>query len=155
MLAPIISSLALSGLINLSYRTKIISQPKAGVASIHMQTRQDIINFCMTLPGAYEDYPFANITDIGVWTVMRHRGGKKTFAMIFERGGKLCVNLKCDPFEADFLRQTYNDVTPGYHMNKTHWNTVVPGGDLPDEELMRMIRHSWNLTLPKTRILKQ
>jgi len=116
-----------------------------------MNSRQEIIDFCLTLPAAYEDYPFDKIEDIGVWTVMRHSANKKTFAMIYERHGKLCINLKCDPFEAEFLRQIFVNVTPGYHMNKTHWNTVNIGGDVPDDELRRMIEHSYDLIKPKVR----
>ena len=120
-----------------------------------MTTRQSIIDFCLTLPAVYEDYPFAKITDIGIWTVMRHRTNKKTFAYIYEMNGKLCVNLKCDTLEADFLRQMFTDVTPGYHMNKAHWNTIIIGGDVPDEQLERMITHSYDLIKPKTRKPKQ
>ena len=82
---------------------------------------------------------------------MRHSANKKTFAMIYERHGKLCVNLKCNPMEAEFLRQAFKDVTPGYHMNKTHWNTIDVGGDVPDSELQRMIEHSYDLIKPKVR----
>ena len=114
-------------------------------------TRQEIIDYCLTLPSTYEDYPFDDITDPGKWTVMRHRANKKSFALVYERGGKLCVNLKCDPFEADLLRQMFADVTAGYHMNKTHWNTITMGGDVPDEELRRMIDKSYNLIKPKAR----
>jgi len=53
--------------------------------------------------------------------------------------------------EADFLRQAFIDVTPGYHMNKTHWNTVYIGGDVPDNELRRMIEKSYDLIKPKAR----
>ena len=74
--------------------------------------------------------------------------------MIYERLGKLSVNLKCDPFEADFLRQAFEDVTPGWHMNKTHWNTVTLGGDVPEDELKRMIEQSYDLIKPKARDLK-
>jgi len=102
-------------------------------------TRQDIVDFCLSFPSAYEDYPFDSIAEPGAWTVMRHKANKKSFALIYERHGKLCVNLKCDPFEADFLRQAFEDVTPGWHMNKTHWNTVTPGGDVPESELKHMI----------------
>jgi len=79
----------------------------------------------------------------GKWTVMRHKTNKKSYAMIYERHGKLCVNLKCDPFEADFLRQIYADVTPGWHMSKTHWNTITLGGDVPDDALRFMIEQSY------------
>ena len=61
------------------------------------------------------------------------------------------MNLKCDPFEVDFLRQAFEDVTPGWHMNKTHWNTVTLGGDVPNEELERMVGRSYDLIKPKAR----
>jgi len=114
-------------------------------------TRQELIDFCLTFPDAYEDYPFDNIADAGAWTVMRHRTNKKSFALIYERNGKLCVNLKCDPFEADFLRQAFADVTPAYHMNKVHWNTVTLGGDVPEKELKRMVGNSCDLIKPEMR----
>ena len=114
-------------------------------------TRQDWVDFCLTLPATYEDYPFDSVTDPGAWTSMRHRTNKKCFAFIYERGGKLCINLKCDPDEADFLRNLFADVTPGFHMNKTHWNTVTPGGDVPDDELRQMIERSYDLIKPKAR----
>jgi len=106
--------------------------------------KQEVIDYCLTLPGAYEDYPFDEI-----WTVMRHGSNRKSFAFIYERDGKLCVNLKCDPFKADILRQIFKDVTPGYHMNKFHWNTVAIDGDVPDQELYDMVQHSYDLTKPK------
>jgi predicted DNA-binding protein (MmcQ/YjbR family) len=112
-------------------------------------TRQELIDFCLTFPAAYEDYPFDDITDAGAWAVMRHSANKKGFAHIYERSGKLCVNLKCDQFEADFLRQTFADVTPAYHMNKTHWNTVTTDGDVPEDELKRMVGRSYDLVKPK------
>jgi len=114
-------------------------------------TRQEIIDYCLTFSAAYEDYPFDDITDDKRWTVMRHKVNRKTFAMIYERDDKLCVNLKCDPFEADFLRQMFENVTPGYHMNKVHWNTVTLGGDVPEDELKRMIDNSYGLIKPKAR----
>ncbi len=114
-------------------------------------TRHDVVEYCLTLPLSYEDYPSDSIADAGAWTVMRHQANKKSFALIYERGGKLCVNLKCEPVEADFLRQMFADVTPAYHMNKTHWNTVTLGGDVHDDELCRMIAHSYDLIKPKGR----
>jgi len=113
--------------------------------------RQELIDYCLTFPAAYEDYPFDDLADAGAWTVMRHRGNKKGFAFIYERGGKLCVNLKCDPFEADFLRQAFHDITPAYHMNKAHWNTITLGGDVPGDELQRMIGRSYDLIRPNPR----
>jgi predicted DNA-binding protein (MmcQ/YjbR family) len=112
--------------------------------------KRDLIDYCLTYPGAYEDYPFDEN-----WTAMRHSGNKKSFAFIYERDGKLCANLKCNPVKADFLRQMYRDVTAAYHMNKEHWNTVAIGGDVPEDELFDMIAHSHELTRPKTKRDKQ
>jgi predicted DNA-binding protein (MmcQ/YjbR family) len=114
-------------------------------------TRIELINYCLTLPFAYEDYPFDEIDDDKRWTVMRHKTNKKTFAMIYERNEKLCINLKCDPHEADLLRQIFVDLTPGWHMNKTHWNTITLGGDVPEDEIKRMIERSYRLIKPKAR----
>ena len=114
-------------------------------------TRQELIDLCLTFPGAYEDYPFEELGVGNRWCAMRHRGNKKTFAFINEHNDRLCVNLKCDPLEADFLRQAFVDVTPGFHMNKLHWNTVYIGGDVPDDELHRMISNSYDLIKPKAR----
>ena len=113
------------------------------------EARQRLIAFCLGLPFAYEDYPFDNITDPGAWTVMRHSINRKSFAYIYERGGSLCVNLKADPLDADFLRHTFEAVSPGYHMNKTHWITVAVGGDVPWEQIEELIRRSYDLIKPK------
>ena len=112
-------------------------------------TKRELIDYCLTLPVVYEDYPFdgqAAHSDDGTWTVMRHMGNKKSFAHIYERNDKLCINLKCDPFRADFLRSIYADLVPGWHMNKTHWKTVYFVGDVPIDELYEFINHSYDLT---------
>lgn len=111
-------------------------------------TRQEIIDYCLTYPDAYEDYPFEEKSDPGASTAMRHRSNKKIFALINERHG-LGVNLKCDPMRADFLRGAYEGVRPGYHMNKMHWNTVAIPSDVPNDALLDMIDHSYELTAPK------
>ena len=108
--------------------------------------KKDIIEYCLTFPDVYEDYPFD-----GNWAAIRHTVNKKSFAFIYEHNGKLCVNLKCEPNEADLLRQIYKDVTSAYHMNKNHWNTIKLGGDVPEEALHDMIQHSYNLIKPKNK----
>jgi len=110
---------------------------------------QGLIDFCLSFDNAYEDYPFAHIPGADAWTWMRHSANKKSFAIIYEHGGKLCINLKCDPIEAELLRSAYEDVTAGYHMNKKHWNTITIGGDVPFEEVHRQIENSYNLIKPK------
>ena len=106
-------------------------------------TRQDLIDFCLTFPGAYEDYPYDHISKPGSVAVMRHNANKKSFATVYERNGRLCVTLKCEPMEADFLRQTYRDVEA---MKSPVWNYVYVGGDVPEEELRSMIGSSYDLT---------
>jgi len=116
-------------------------------------TKRELIDLCLTLPFVYEDYPFDEVA-----AVMRHSGNKKMFALIAHRNDRLYINLKCDPLEADFLRKAFADVEPGWHMNKTHWNTVYIGGastgqhaSVPLEELQRMIQNSYDLITPKSK----
>jgi Uncharacterized protein conserved in bacteria len=108
-------------------------------------SRRELIGVCLTFPNSYEDYPF----DDDNWTVIRHRSNKKIFAWIYERNGKLHINLKCEPMKADFWRNVYTSVTPGFHMNKVHWNTITIGGDVPHDELVSMIADSHSLTKGK------
>jgi predicted DNA-binding protein (MmcQ/YjbR family) len=67
------------------------------------------------------------------------------FALISESEGKPWISLKCDPLLAQILRQKYEAVVPGYHLNKTHWNTVLIDGTIPDDEVREMIDHSYEL----------
>ena len=59
--------------------------------------------------------------------------------------------MKCEPMEADFLREAYEGVTPAYHMNKVHWNTVYLDSDVPEEEIYRMTMNSFELTKKKSK----
>ena len=104
----------------------------------------NVEEYCLSLPGAVEDYPFGD----GV-AVFKIAG--KTFALTNPAGKPTSINLKCDPVLAVTLRHTYPAVTPGYHMNKTHWNTVQLDGSVPEKELMRWIEMSFNLVAPKPR----
>ena len=83
-------------------------------------TKDELLALCAAYPGAAVDCP----SEDGGNVVVRHAAGRKWFALVFERDGKLCVNLKCKPMKADFWRAAYPAVTPGWHMNHTHWNTV-------------------------------
>ena len=100
----------------------------------------DWVEYCLSLSGTYKDYPFGE-----EWIVLRHRESKKSFAFFYEKEGKHCVNLKCDPLRADFLRRIYSWVTPGYHMNKVHWNTIWLN-NADEDEVRSMILHSYLLT---------
>ena len=106
-------------------------------------TRKAVIAFCKTLgAGVVEDYPFQD----GNWTVMRHWDNKKGFAFLYEYRGSLQVNVKCSPEWTSFWRGAFEAVTPGYHMNKTHWNSILLDGSVPDEDVKAMISESYRLT---------
>ena len=107
-----------------------------------MDTREEVIAFCNTLEDVYEDYPFKDPN----WTVMRHKRNKKVYAWIFEKDGHIWVNAKCGPEWRDFWRSVYKSVIPGFHLNKEHWNSIILDGTVPDNEIMRMIEESYDLT---------
>ncbi len=103
--------------------------------------------YCLNKPGATEDMPFGE--DILVFRV-----GGKMFALASLDEIPATANLKCDPDLALELRDRYEQVRPGYHMNKKHWNTVEIDSGIPDAELRKMINHSYELvvrSLPETR----
>ena len=107
----------------------------------------DFRKYCLQKAGAIEDTPFGE--DVLVFKV-----SGKMFALAALDEVPTTVNLKCDPDLALELRDRYEQVTPGYHMNKKHWNTVEIEGGIPDPRLRRMIDHSYDLVakrLPKPR----
>ncbi|MCH5193709.1 MAG: MmcQ/YjbR family DNA-binding protein [Oscillospiraceae bacterium] len=106
-------------------------------------TRSEYIEYLETIAGASLDTPF----DDGESIVARHRDTRKWFALIMKLEDRDIVNLKCEPMEADFLRDAYKGVIPAYHMNKTHWNTVYLDSDVPDNEIKRMTDVSYALTM--------
>ena len=113
-------------------------------------TRRELIDWCLTLPGAYEDYPFDTVADGSCWAALRHRGNRRCFAFVYARDDVLFVNLKCEPMQGEFWRQVYASwVTPGYHMNKTHWVSAAIGPDTDYDALRQMLRESHALTAPR------
>ena len=103
--------------------------------------------YCLSKPGATEDTPFGE--DVLVFKV-----GGKVFALAPLDEVPAAANLKCDPDLALELRDRYEQVRAGYHMNKNHWNTVEIDSGIPDTELRKMIDHSYELvlrTLPKVK----
>lgn len=86
-----------------------------------------------------EDYPFHDDN----WCPMRH---KKAFAVIYERHGGIWINVKCDPEWREFWRNAFASVVPAYHMNKTHWNSIILDESIPEKDVERMIGESYDLT---------
>lgn len=107
-----------------------------------MKTREEAIAYCKSLPDVYEDYPFHDAN----WTVMRRRTTHRGFAFIYERLGAVWINVKCDPVWREIWRQNYSSVVPAYHMNKKYWNSIILDGNMPEEEICRMIAESHDLT---------
>ena len=107
--------------------------------------RADLIALCGRLPDSYEDYPF----DDPNWTVMRHRTNRRSYALIFERQGRLWVNVKAEPAWGDFWKQTYPAVVPAYHMNKRHWIGIVLDGSMTADQIFDLIAESYRLTAPR------
>ena len=114
---------------------------------------QQCRDYCLMQLQSSEDFPFG--PDIYVYKVVG-----KIFAILSENllpGAPekvASINLKCDPTEALMLRQIFPAITPGYHMNKQHWNTVLRHKSVPDNEVKRMIEQSYQLvvnTLPKAK----
>jgi predicted DNA-binding protein (MmcQ/YjbR family) len=102
-------------------------------------TARELRKLCLRFPGAYEDFPFGPNA-----SVFKVEG--KMFAISLLRSAPLKVSLKCEPELAEQLRGSYPDaVTPGYHLNKRHWNTVRCEGTLPDEMVRDMVEDSYDL----------
>jgi Uncharacterized protein conserved in bacteria len=100
--------------------------------------------YCLSKAQATESTPFG--PDVLVFKV-----SGKMFALAALDEVPTALNLKCDPDLALDLRDRYEQVTPGYHMNKRHWNTVEIDGGIPDAELRKMIDHSYDLVAKRLR----
>jgi predicted DNA-binding protein (MmcQ/YjbR family) len=110
----------------------------------------DFREYCLTKPRATEGTPFGE-------TVLVFKIAGKIFALVSLDEVPATANLKCDPDLALELRDRYEQVGPGYHMNKKHWNTVEIDSGIPVNELRKMIDHSYELvaaSLPKARRVK-
>ena len=94
--------------------------------------------YILSMPGAKLDYPFGK--DVAVY-----KAEDKMFALIAEGKEPLQLSLKCDPLLAQTLREKYETVLPGHHLNKKHWNTIVLTGQLDWPEVQGLIRHSYQL----------
>jgi len=109
---------------------------------------------CLRLPGVTEETPFgpdALVFKVGPPSPNASDGPRKMFALAplayFD-----FVNLKCDPERAVVLRAEHAGITPGYHMNKVHWNSVACDGSVPDRLILELVDHSYELvraSLPK------
>lgn len=103
-------------------------------------THKEVEDYLLAKPGTKLDYPFGE--EAAVYKVHG-----KMFAIIREGKDPVQISLKCDPLLAETLREKYESVMPGYHLNKKHWNTVVLSGQLEQQEVFDLIDHSYNLVV--------
>jgi predicted DNA-binding protein (MmcQ/YjbR family) len=97
--------------------------------------------YCLSMKGVTEEFPFG--PDTLVFKVMG-----KMFALT-NLDGDFSVNLKCNPDLALELREKYPSVIPGYHMNKTHWNTILIDGTIPAKLIYEWTSHSYSIVVEK------
>ena len=97
-------------------------------------------SYFLSLPEALEDFPFRSDTPV-------FKIKTKMFGFLRYKKGVGHINLKCNPEEAMVMRDIFESVIPGYHMNKEHWNTVILDGTVPREEIESMIDTSYALVV--------
>jgi predicted DNA-binding protein (MmcQ/YjbR family) len=97
---------------------------------------------CLAFPGSVETFPFGPQTSV-------FKVSGKIFAISRLRENPLRVSLKCEPLLAEQLREAHAAVSPGYHLNKRHWNTVIIDGSLPERVVRDMIEDSYDLIVSK------
>ena len=101
-------------------------------------THKQVEEYLLSMPNSKLDYPFGENTAV-------YKVDDKMFALVTEKKDPVQISLKCDPLLAETLRQKYDTVMPGYHLNKKHWNTIVLTGQLSWDEIKDLIKHSYIL----------
>jgi len=103
-------------------------------------THKEVEEYILSMPNSRLDYPFGE--DVAVYKV-----GDKMFALVAEKKEPVNLSLKADPELSRVLRERYDEVMPGYHLNKKHWNTIILSGQLNWDEVKDLIRHSYELVV--------
>ena len=107
---------------------------------------KDVEDYILSMPNSFLDYPFGEgVAVYKVRSKLGKDGDGKMFALIAEGSEPLRLSLKCDPQLAEVLREKYETVLPGYHLNKKHWNTIQVDGRLKGSALKEHIQHSYEL----------
>lgn len=106
--------------------------------------KDELIKFCLINSDSVLSYPFSDKKYDNL-PVIRHKSNNKWFALIFLQDNILYVNLKCNPIDAEILRDNHPYITPAWHMNKSHWNKVDVN-KAPKKLLKNLIQESFNLT---------
>lgn len=105
---------------------------------------KELEEYLLSFPNTWLDFPFGEGTSVYKVGDKAANDGK-LFALIADGSKPLRVSLKCDPQLAANLREKYESVLPGYHLNKKHWNTIICTGQLSDDEIKDLARLSYRL----------
>ena len=117
-------------------------------------THKELEEYLLSFPNTWLDYPFGEGTS--VYKIGHKETGEgKMFALISDGSKPLRVSLKCDPILAETLREKYESVQPGYHLNKKHWNTILLTGQLDAEEIKGFAHLSYQLVSKQSIRLKR
>lgn len=101
-------------------------------------TKNELIEYCKSKPGVTVEFPFDD-------TCMSFKLVSKFFAFMNIKKEASAISVKCEPWLAIGFREQYEGVTPGYHLNKKHWNTIDAELDVPEEKVKEMVDMSYNL----------
>lgn len=109
-------------------------------------THKQLEEYLLSFANVWLDFPFGK--EVAVYKIGHKETGEgKMFALVQEDSKPLRVSLKCDPQLSETLREKYETVVPGYHLNKKHWNTIICSGQLSDEEVKDLANLSYQLVL--------
>jgi predicted DNA-binding protein (MmcQ/YjbR family) len=101
-------------------------------------TPAQLRRLCLAFPSAEETFPFGPETSV-------FKVGEKMFALAQLKQKPLKLSVKCEPELGEELRGSYEEIEPGYHLNKRHWLTVTCGGEAPDELVRELAAGSYDL----------
>ncbi len=110
-----------------------------------MMDAAEVRRLCLGFPGAYEDFPFG--PESSVFKVQATGGKAKMFALCALAGLPLTISLKCEPELARQLRAAHPQINGAWHMNKTHWNSVVLDDGLEDGLVRDLVEDSYDLVV--------
>ena len=125
---------------SVAYAALLCHPSSAKLLAMNVTTHKQLEDYILAKPAAKLDYPFGE--GVAVYKVM-----DKMFALIPENKSPVNISLKCDPNLAQHLRDKYDEVQPGYHLNKRHWNTIIATGQLSEQEIFDLINHSYDLVV--------
>lgn len=109
-----------------------------------MKNHKEVEDFILSMPSSRLEYPF------GEGVAVYKTDENKMFALITENTTPLQIHLKGDPQLNELLRDKYESVSPGWHLNKKHWNTILLTGQLSDDEVKDLVVLSYNLVSTKS-----